>query len=202
LSALGCVDATMNYARQQTLNMKSTRWAQADLDALLGEQVAALSAALVSAGYAAETLAVTHSAGLRYSGQSYEIPIPDPRLDDPAALGAQFADAHRALYGYATDEAWELATMRTEVSAPPRLRRSFAWTPQPGGAAAKSRMVTFLHGGARATPVLDRDTLPVGVTIAGPAIIEDAWSTVIVPPGDSARSDAQGNLLLRVAMAP
>ena len=32
--------------------------------------------------------------------------------------------------------------------------------------------------------------------VSGSAIIEDAWSTVVVPPGWQARPDATGNLFL------
>ena len=31
------------------------------------------------------------------------------------------------------------------------------------------------------TPRFDRDRLPPGIQIAGPAIVEDAWSTIVVP---------------------
>ena len=47
------------------------------------------------------------------------------------------------------------------------------------------------------TPRYDRDRLPTGVRIAGPAIVEDAWSTIVVPPGYTLGSDAMGHLWIR-----
>ena len=43
-------------------------------------------------------------------------------------------------------------------------------------------------------PVYDRYALPVGAAVKGPAIIEEASSTMIVPPGARARVDRAGNL--------
>jgi N-methylhydantoinase A len=51
----------------------------------------------------------------------------------------------------------------------------------------------------RQTPRFDRDRLPTGVPIAGPAVVEDAWSTIIVPPGYFLRADAMGHLWINEA---
>ena len=45
-------------------------------------------------------------------------------------------------------------------------------------------------------PVYDRYLLPVGGNIPGPAIIEEASATMVVPPGARARVDRAGNLLV------
>jgi N-methylhydantoinase A len=44
------------------------------------------------------------------------------------------------------------------------------------------------------TAIVDRAAM-VDI-VNGPAIIEDAWSTVVVPPGWQAKPDAAGNLFL------
>ena len=49
------------------------------------------------------------------------------------------------------------------------------------------------------TPRFDRDRLPPGVQIAGPAIVEDAWSTIIVPPGYVLHADTMGHLWIKEA---
>jgi N-methylhydantoinase A/oxoprolinase/acetone carboxylase beta subunit len=43
-----------------------------------------------------------------------------------------------------------------------------------------------------------------GQCITGPALIEDRWSTVIVPPGWQARLDGHANLIITplIAMSP
>lgn len=44
------------------------------------------------------------------------------------------------------------------------------------------------------TAIIDRAALTD--MVSGPAIIEDAWSTVVVPPGWQAKPDVTGNLFL------
>ncbi len=60
----------------------------------------------------------------------------------------------------------------------------------------------FDRSGPHETPRFDRDTLAIGARIAGPAIIEDAWSTVVVPPGYAATIDRFGHLFLHEGAAP
>ena len=48
------------------------------------------------------------------------------------------------------------------------------------------------------TPVYVRERLPLDVTIAGPAIIEQMDATTVLEPGDVATSDADGNILIEV----
>jgi len=43
-----------------------------------------------------------------------------------------------------------------------------------------------------------RDRLPAGETIAGPAIVLQADSTTLIPPGSTARADETGNLLIAI----
>lgn len=200
-SALGCVDATMSFSRQFTVNMKSKSWDQDRLDTLLREEVDALSRALTKAGHDADTLRVTHTAGIRYSGQSYETPIHDPAFGNLEEIGAQFDAAHKAIYGYSTGETWELMTVRTEVSGPERELNA---TELPGGATTPKpvgwREVTFETGESAVTPVYDRDALVIEEVLTGPLIVEDTWSTVVVPPRDTIRRDATGNLHLEVKL--
>ena len=48
------------------------------------------------------------------------------------------------------------------------------------------------------TPVYDRERLPLDAAIEGPAILEQMDCTTVLEPGDRARSDADGNLIIEV----
>ena len=48
------------------------------------------------------------------------------------------------------------------------------------------------------TPVYIREKLPLDAVITGPAIIEQMDATTVLEPGDVARGDADGNILIEV----
>ncbi|MEA2196771.1 MAG: N-methylhydantoinase, partial [Solirubrobacteraceae bacterium] len=48
------------------------------------------------------------------------------------------------------------------------------------------------------TPVYRRDRLGADATIDGPAIVEQADTTILIPPGARARTDAGMNLVIAV----
>jgi N-methylhydantoinase A len=74
----------------------------------------------------------------------------------------------------------------------PRLPRPGAG----GSPAARGRRLVHFRAGEVEAAVYDRDTLSPGVTLAGPAIIEQLDSTTVVPAGWSLRVDSYGNLTL------
>ncbi len=192
-SAFGCITAELRYTQQQTLRMASGEWDQARLDHMRKGTARELKARFETAGGHAPP--AKEVAALRYSGQSYAIEIQDPTLDDPEALGRQFKQRHEALYGFATEEPWELVALRISISA------ARAAGPEPRavgtvGTVAPSREAPCWFGGSEpvATPRYDRDALASGARIAGPAIIEDDWSTVVLPPGATLEVDGSGHL--------
>jgi N-methylhydantoinase A len=66
-------------------------------------------------------------------------------------------------------------------------------------AAAKvgERRVHFAPAGVVTTPVYARARLPLGGGIPGPAIVEQADTTTVVPPGWTIAVEESGNLRLR-----
>jgi N-methylhydantoinase A len=56
-------------------------------------------------------------------------------------------------------------------------------------------------GGFVPTAIYQREEIPTGQQIEGPAIVEEWTSTTVVPPGFQASVDSMGNLRLRNAMA-
>ncbi|MFQ5984331.1 MAG: hydantoinase/oxoprolinase family protein [Alphaproteobacteria bacterium] len=199
-SALGCLTAEFGYAQQQTVRMLSRSWDAERLAALRHELIARLSAPLLAAGYGSEELRADDVAAIRYTGQSYAVEVPYTAPAEAARLDADFKTLHRRLYGFATDEPWELEALRLKVSAPPRhgLDRL---PPAPGAKVAAPTATTPCWFGADApvpTPRLQRDDLGEGQRIAGPAVIEDAWSTTVVSPGTAAWADGHGHLHLDI----
>lgn len=204
-SAAGCVDAELAYAQQRTLRMAATAWDGARVAQARAALYERLARPLIAAGYDKSALAVEEVAAIRYSGQSYAIEIDDPAFDDVAALGRAFVARHEALYGFATDEPWELVAIRQRVSAPRAERGAKRAAPSAAGGTprpAKTGRCVFAGAGAIETPRFDRAALGPGARVRGPAIVEDAWSTVVLPPGATLAALAGGHLDIDVGEAP
>ena len=107
-----------------------------------------------------------------------------------------FDDRHRETFGYAdADNDAEIVNLRlvsTGVTDKPVLDLGVT---DSGGAASTTRPVWF--GDWSDTPVLDRETLAAGRRLQGPAIVEEAGGTTIIPPGWQVDAHASGALLCR-----
>ncbi len=202
-SALGCVGAEMSYAQQRTLRMAADSWVQARVDGVRRELRATLAAPLSAAGHEDAALTVEEVASVRYSGQSYAIEIADAALDDPLELGRTFIERHRALYGFATEEPWELVSIRMRVAAPRNGEvRSPTTKANEPPSPTKTQPCTFDSGGSVPTPRYDRAGLSPDSSLDGPVIVDDAWSTVVVPPGATLTADDAGHLHIATGAGP
>jgi N-methylhydantoinase A len=202
-SAFGCLTAEMSYAEQRPLHLRSRQWNAAVLAAAAEDMAERLTAPLLKSGCDRRAMHIAVAGLLRYTGQSDAVEVPLAAPYDRAVVEADFKSIHRRLYGFATDEAWEVDTLRVTVSAPPKqdvstlATETAETTPEP----LAIRKCWFEGGTELDTPYFDRDRLPVDWKIAGPAIIEDAWSTIIVDPGATAWVDAHAHLHIDVEAA-
>ena len=132
---------------------------------------------------------------MRYAGQSYTLGIAW-NFDDPdfGPLRRAFDDLHEETFGYA-DRANEVEIVNIRLVsigevAKPAL--DFASKAE-GDPNAGRRSVWF--GRWIDTVIFDRAKLPTGFTFAGPAIVEEAGGTSVVPPGWSVRVHESGALI-------
>ena len=165
---------------------------------------------LAASGVDEARITVDESAGMRYSGQGYEIDVPLPEGElGPASLPElrrRFEERYRQLYGRLNpDVDVEALTWRVVVSGPkpPMRLTAVEGGGDPGGEAAKgSRPVFFPEaGGFVVCPVYDRYLLRPDQEIEGPAVVEERESTCVVGPGARAAVDPLGNLVLELASA-
>ena len=140
----------------------------------------------------------------RYVGQNFEVKVDGDGLgpDDLGAVAERFHDAHAREYGYALrDRALELVTCRLqaigEVPKAPQARVEGG----PSLAAAeigRRRMYVDAKHGWMDSVVYQRERLPVGIEFAGPAVVNEMSSTTLIFPGQVARIDTWGNLIVRI----
>jgi len=166
------------------------------VEAALRELEAAGRAALQQEGLAPAELRSERRLDLRYAGTETALSLAEPA---DGRIAAAFAAEHDARFGYTRPgRPVEIVTARVRVSsrapaavgqpapppaasAPPVLRRELAWFPGVGRVSA---------------PVFEREALPAGASLEGPALILEDTGTVVLDPGFSARVDAEGILVL------
>ena len=208
-SAIGLLAAEVRFDTSRSYVRRLDALDPAYLASIL-EDMARQGTAVVREAGVSGTLSVARSADMRYVGQGYElsVPIPDGPVDGrtAAALRSAFDRVYAHRYGYSDPKAAvELVTAAVTVTgAGPEVRLA----EQPPGArdvaqARKpSRPVYFPEvRGYVECAIYDRARLPVGATIAGPAIVEEPESTTVLPPGARAEVDRWANLLVALGDA-
>ena len=180
----------------------------ADLDwpavgALLVEVEAEAETALGAAGIGVGEITFRFGADMRYVGQANEVTVDfaaDPRqARDGAALRAAFEDAYQRLYGIRLDDmAVEVVSWRVTATGPAVDRRHVAGL---GARAAgpKGRRRAVFSAGPAEVDVYERSGLAPGQEIAGPAIVEERETTIILLPGWTGEVDAGGSIIARRA---
>ena len=205
LCALGLLvaDARRDFSRTRILPLRNGAGASiAETARALGAQAEDWFADDYQASV---TRAIDWAADLRYQGQSHELTLPiggGPFAADVVErLATAFNGEHARLYGYAADAPIEVVTLRATArvaTAQPPLDGE-----APQSAISIARGVKGPRGafsgalGFVACPVYDRDLLPEGAAIAGPAIIEQMDTTTVVFPSQRIDRDALGNLIMR-----
>lgn len=206
-SALGLLTTDLRYDAVRTQFQSSDRIDTAALTAAFDGMHATLAAQFAADGIDAHEVTFRRAGDLRYVGQGYElrVPIADGELTDAtlADLFEAFHRQHADEYGHAFPGVpIEIVNVRLGGTGKvPKLER----LPPPAGGDADAAFVrsdqTLFRVGTTlaeySTRFYRRDYLPVGTVIEGPAVILQADTTTLVPPGFDVRVDAAGNLILR-----
>ena len=154
-----------------------------------------------------ERRAIELSFDMRYFGQNFELSVSlatgavldGGAVPDLAALHQRFYAVHEASYGYFTEtDPLEIVNFRLTARG-----RVFD-LPHAGGEVGRARRpepdlrrpVWFDARAPVDAGVYERDRLEAGDCIAGPAIVEQFDATTPVHPGDEAKVDAAGNLII------
>ncbi|MAF07920.1 MAG: hydantoin utilization protein [Acidiferrobacteraceae bacterium] len=199
-SALGCITAEMRYAEQRPVHMPSASWDADGLGEIVDRMRYRLAEPLLGAKVGEGDLRTEVVGLVRYSGQSDTVSVMLRQPYQAETLNAEFRKLHDRLYGFSTDEPWELDTVRVTVKAPPAYELSSLG--QAGTSQRLDKLTTrecwFEGHGKLETPFYDRSKLPLGVQIDGPMIIQDDWSTIVVEPGTEASVDGSGQIFIRV----
>jgi N-methylhydantoinase A len=144
---------------------------------------------------------ISRYAELRYVGQEHtlEVSVPDPgALDD---IRVAFEQRCLDNYSFRLDAPLEVVSLRVAATRPVA---EISWTDESSPGArppALTRPVDLdPYGGEQEVPVLTRAELAEARNgdhgVAGPCVIEEPAATTLVLPGQVARQDEAGNLIL------
>jgi len=202
-SGLGCVLAPVRHDFVQSIGQPLADAATGHIDGGFANQAAAGRRLLDQDGVPLAEIVVRHEVDLLFRGQShvFRVPVTAPGFD-PRVVLADFLERYKARFDIELPEMTAiLVNLRTTVigrRAPVDLA---TFAPEIGGSEAPrpsgARQVRF-NGGWFDTRLFDRASLGRGATLAGPAIVEQPDTTVVIDPGATAVVDGLGNLVISV----
>jgi N-methylhydantoinase A len=208
-SAMGCVIADIRHDQVQTLNVLLDGLDAGALDRRMAAEGEAARAVVAAAGLAISRIDVVFELDMHYLGQTHTVGVPLPVTLVGGTTGVTEAivrQAFEAAYSRAFSRLLpglgvRIVNLRTAaIGRRPKIDLT-ALAPDASAslelARTGSRRVWF--GGWRDTSIWARLDLPVGTVVEGPAILEQPDATTVVPPGQRARVDALGNLILERA---
>ena len=206
LAAFGLLAAAIEHQHARTLQSLADA---VDLDAVnrcLAELDAAGRARMQEEGAPLAAVEVRFSADMRYAGQAYELEVGIGAPMSPARIAEAvrgFHERHERVYGYARGEQpVEMVNFRAVHRYPlptPVLRAPAAAAGAADDAVVGERRAYFAPDGFLPAARYERARLALGSRVTGPAIVEQADSTTVIPPGYAATVDPSGNLRIRRA---
>ena len=150
---------------------------------------------------AAEEVYFDYFGRFRYQNQEHTLEIPlcpeQLKQDFPAALVESFHSNYQREYTYKLSAPVELVSLhlvaRVEVGKlmPEKLEKTGR---QPEDAIKTTRQVDYAEEGIHNTIIYDGGALEPGMKFNGPAIIEEAGTTIVIHPAMNVRTDDYGNL--------
>ncbi|WP_067334481.1 hydantoinase/oxoprolinase family protein [Stappia indica] len=202
-SALGCVVADMRHDRVQTVNRLLSELDAAELGRAILRDAEETRAVLGSAGVGFSAIDRLVELDMLYLGQTHTVGVPleigeeDLTAD---AIREAFEAAYRSAFGRLLDGI-PMRVMNYRIAVigrRPQLDMTL-FAPQGGKPAAECRTGTrrvYAEGAWHEASIYERLSLAVGARVAGPALLEQADTTIFVDPGLVAEVDGFGNLVI------
>jgi len=211
-SALGLLVAPARVDRVATVGIRLDEGNVAALEAAFQRLEDEARAVMADTGLKLESAVIQRLADGRFLGQGFDlvVTLPEGPYADTAAgrarLTAAFEAAYRQKFALTPPGVpVEFLNIRVAVRAPVSGSEVVLQGRAGSGAEAArkgSRPAYFREAGDFVpTAVYDRRRLGVGDRIAGPAVVEEEGSTLVIGPGASARVAPSGNLVMTLAEA-
>ena len=202
-SAIGLLMSDVKHDYVQSRMTPLAELTPGDVDALFVRLEQQAMADLQSDGFAADRIRIERALDLRYAGQGYEVTMPFGSgaigTDGLKQLRHAFDAQHRTMFGHsAPEEPVEVVSYRVRGVGlvPPVELPKFKREGTPLANARRETRKARFDGATIDCPVYQREQLDVGVTVAGPAILDQFDCTTVLCPGQVARVDEWKNLIV------
>jgi N-methylhydantoinase A len=202
-SALGCVLADVRHDFVQTLHQPLEDVDPTEADRILARQASEGRGLLEREGVVVATVEIVHEADLFYRGQSHVFRV---AVESPGFATDTVREAFAALYRERFDILLPemqpiLVSLRTTVRGV-RAPIDLGLVRDEGEATLAAAEIevrpVYFDGAWHDTPIYQRERLPADAAIAGPAVIQQLDTTILVEPGSDASVDAVANLVVSV----
>src|SRR5438445_647559 len=150
-------------------------------------------------GFDTATVVTARAADMRYAGQEHTVPVPVP--DAQASLAEvtpRFHEQNDSSFMFRLDGPVEFVNLQLTglVRVPNTHLPAFAPRAAKGAASKGRRRVDFDEDGIHEASLYERERLALDEEVKGPAIVEEEASTTVIYPGQRARLDRIGNLVI------
>ena len=198
-SAWGMLMTDLRRDAIRTRVTRADRVSPEQLDEIYSEMSAQAERELRAQGAADGEIRVERYADMRYWGQEHtvKVSLASARVDDAAlrALITAFHDLHEQTYTFRLDTPTELVNYH--VTAFGRIPTPDIPTIQGdgltlAGARKGQRLVCFDEAQFQEAEIYERERLPLGEAIPGPAVIEEHSATIVVFPQQTFTRDGYG----------
>jgi N-methylhydantoinase A len=202
-SAIGLIMSDVKHDYVQSKMQPMRELTAATVNGTFARLEALAAADLRNDGFLPDRIEIRRALDMRYAGQGYEITLPcdadalqDGRLE---GLRGRFDQQHQAMFGHmAPEQAVEVVSYRVRglgLVPPVELPRFKPTGATLADAKRETRQVRF-DGRDVECPVYQRERLDVGLTLPGPAILDQLDCTTVIHPGQTARVDEWKNLIV------
>ena len=140
-----------------------------------------------------DNIAKEHFMDLRVVGTDSTITIPCSNFDQ---MVGSFEERHRNLFGFLPSGELEIANIRVEVSGSRTEIEEQKPNPDLSSPATIGQSEVYFNHQFMSIPIYSRDSLPEGFELAGPAMITDLNSTIVVEPGFTAGVNGLGHIVI------
>jgi N-methylhydantoinase A len=202
LSAVGALMADLTAEFAAAVFTSTDEFDHAAVDAAIVELESRCQEFARGLGFEESDVELMAEARLARQVWQIDVPLRRSRFDgDPEAvqeLLLDFRALHEEIFAVRdTDSAVDIVAVRARVTCPVAGGDGARFvTTETGGPLVGQRDVYFSGHGSLTAEVHALHAMPVGSPVNGPAIIESAFTTVVVEPGASAERRPSGSLVL------